>query len=89
MISNLLPPSHFLHDAKYLDYIISPIPLIYPLHEYVAVMLLFHVYLCIPSTGFVLMLSAETYNITSRRDYYSVECLYPLFLYPPLAHTMQ
>ena len=83
IISNILPPSHFLHDSHWLDYILSSVLLIDPGHVVVAVRVICHVHLHNPSAGFAPLLSADTHNIISRAAYYSVECLHSLFFCSP------
>ena len=79
MISNILPHYHFLQNEHYIDYIILTVPLVDPGHPALTFWLFFHVHLHKPSEGFAPLLSVETQIITSRADYYLVECLYPLF----------
>ena len=54
MILNLLPPSHFLHDANYLnqeniDSLFTSVPLFDTRHDAVTVILFYHAHLYLPS----------------------------------------
>ena len=84
-----IPPSHLLHDAHYIYYILPYVPLIDPGYEAVVVQLFFHVHLHYPSAGFPPLVSLYTHNIASRVSFYSVEFLYHLFFVAPLAHMAQ
>ena len=94
MILNLLPPSHFLHDAHYLkqqklDYILLSVPLIDPGHAAVTVLLFYYINLNFTFADLSPLLAVGTYNIASRVAYYSVEYLYFLYFFTPLAHKVQ
>ena len=89
VLLNILPPYHFLHYANYIDYFIPSVIMIDPVNTAVVVPLLLHVHLHNPSGDFPLLISVDTHNIASSADYYSVECLYPMFFVSPLEHMVQ